>query len=232
MGNQDISPGTEQQIREYLARNELRDVKIRLNEYAPFSEFSRPTKNTGVGAGLRYTLDLISWVFYTLLPGRILGGDAYNPYTNSIYLYSDLRPVGLHEGGHAKDIAGRNWKGSRAALYILPVAPLFIEARTTNDALSYSKEKDPRLLESGYKLLYPAYGAYVGSTALGSVPVVGPLAGAIGAIPGHIIGRIKASNVREQYPDAFPEEADADSTSDVAAAPTASAAITSDSQQK
>lgn len=232
MGNHDISPETEQEIREYLDRNELREVKVRLNEYAPFSEFSRLTKNRGVGAGWRYTLGLISWVFYTILPGRILGGDAYNPYTNSIYLYSDLPPVGLHEGGHAKDIAGRNWKGSRAALYILPVAPLFIEARATNDALSYSKEKDPRLLESGYKLLYPAYGTYVGSTALGSVPVVGPVAGAIGAIPGHIIGRIKASNVREQYPDAFPEARNDDSTSDVAAAPTASAAISSDLQQK
>ena len=156
MGNHDISPETEQQIREYLDRNELREVKVRLNEYAPFCEFSRLTKNRGVGAGWRYTLGLISWVFYTILPGRILGGDAYNPYTNSIYLYSDLPPVGLHEGGHAKDIAGQNWKGSREALCILPVTPLFIEDHATNDALSYSKAKDPRLLESEYKLLYPA----------------------------------------------------------------------------
>lgn len=210
MGNHDISPETEQQMREYLDRNGLHEVKVRLNEYAPFSEFSRLTKNRGVGAGWRYTLGLISWVFYTILPGRLLGGDAYNPYTNSIYLYSDLPPVGLHEGGHAKDIAVRKWKGSRAALYILPIAPLFMEARATNDALSYSKEKDPRLLESGYKLLYPAYGTYVGSTALGGVPVVGPVAGAIGAIPGHIMGRIKASNVREEHPEAFPQEGDAE----------------------
>jgi hypothetical protein len=111
MGNHDISPETEQQIREYLDRNDLREVKVRLNEYAPLSEFSRLTKNRGVGAGWRYTLGLISWVFYTILPGRIIGGDAYNPYTNSIYLYSDLPPVGLHEGGHAKDIAGREKRG-------------------------------------------------------------------------------------------------------------------------
>lgn len=208
MGNHDISPETEQAIREYLERNQLKEVKVRLNEYAPLSEFSRLTQNRGVGAGWRYTIGVLAWLYYTLLPGRILGGDAYNPYTNSIYLYSDLPAVGLHEGGHAKDIAGRNWKGSRAALRILPIVPLFDEARATNDALGYSLEKDPRLLDSGYKLLYPAYGTYVAGESLGGVPVAGPLVGAIGAIPGHIMGRIKASRVREKYPESFPSEND------------------------
>lgn len=208
MGNHDISPETEQEIREYLERNELREVKVRLNEYAPLSEFSRLTKNRGVGAGWRYTVGILSWLYYTILPGRIFGGDAYNPYTNSIYIYSDLSVVGLHEGGHAKDTAGRKWKGSRAILRILPLFPLFDEARASNDALGYSLDKDPRLLEKGYKLLYPAYGTYVGGEAFSTVPVVGPLAGAIGAIPGHIIGRIKASGVRERYPESFPEEGD------------------------
>ncbi len=203
MGNHDISSGTEEAIQAYLERNELRAVKVRLNEYAPLGEWKRLTNNEGVGAGWRYTFGLLSWIIYTILPGRILGGDAYNPYTNSIYLYSDIPVVALHEGGHAKDFAGRRWKGSRAALNILPIAPLFTEARATNDALGYSRATDPKLLESGYKMLYPAYGTYVGSEALGGVPVVGPAAGVIGAIPGHIIGRIKASGVRERYPDSF-----------------------------
>jgi hypothetical protein len=81
-----------------------------------------------------------------------------------------------------------------------------MEARASNDALGYALDTDPKLLESGYKMLYPAYGTYVGSEALGGVPIVGPVAGAIGAIPGHIIGRIKASNVRERYPESFPRE--------------------------
>lgn len=206
MGRHNISPETEESIQAYLDRNQLREVKVRLNEYAPFGEWKRLVNNEGVGAGWRYTLGIVSWLMYTILPGRILGGDAYNPYTNSIYLYSDIPVVALHEGGHAKDFAGRKWKGSRAALYILPIAPLFMEARATNDALGYSLDTDPKLLESGYKMLYPAYGTYVGSEALGGVPVVGPLAGAVGAIPGHIVGRIKASGVRARYPESFPEE--------------------------
>ena len=143
---------------------------MRLNEYAPFGEWHRLVNNEGVGAGWRYSLGFLSWLFYTLLPGRIFGGDAYNPYTNTIYLYSDVPAVALHEGGHAKDIAVRNWKGSRAALYIVPFAPLFMEAVATNDALGYSLDTDPKLLESGYKMLYPAYGTYVGSEGLGAVP--------------------------------------------------------------
>jgi hypothetical protein len=205
MGNHDISPHTESVLKEYLERNGLSEVKVRLNEYAPIGEFERLVGNKGVGSGWRYTLGLVSWVFYTLLPGRILGGDAYNPYTNSIYIYSDLPAVALHEGGHAKDIAGRKWKGSRAALRLLPLVPLFDEARASNDALGYSLDTDPKLLESGYKLLYPAYGTYVGSEALGAVPIVGPIAGAVGAIPGHIVGRIKAGRVRKRFPDSFPE---------------------------
>jgi hypothetical protein len=208
MGNHKISGETEAVIKTYLERNNLKEVKVRLNEYAPLGEFKRLTNNENVGAGWRYTLGLLSWIFYTILPGRILGGDAYNPFTNSIYLYSDLPAVALHEGGHAKDLAGRKWKGSRAALRLLPLVPLFDEARASNDALGYSLDTDPTLLESGYKLLYPAYGTYVAAEALGGVPIVGPLAGAIGAIPGHIVGRIKASNVRERFPASFPDDAE------------------------
>lgn len=199
MGNHNISPETESALRQYLERNELREVRVRLNEYAPLSEFTRLTENQAVGSGWRYTLGMISWIFYTVLPGRIFGGDAYNPYTNSIYLYSDLAPVALHEGGHAKDTAHRKWKGSHAALRLLPIAPLFDEAKATNDALGYMKDTDDReRFRSGYKLLYPAYGTYVGAQAFGGAPVIGPVAGAIGAIPGHIIGRIKASRIEDK----------------------------------
>ena len=214
MGNHDISPETEAAIREYLERNQLREVKVRLNEYAPFSEFSRLTSNEAVGAGWRYTFGILGWLFYTVLPGRIFGGDAYNPYTNSIYLYSDLPVVALHEGGHAKDTAGRKWKGSRAALRILPIVPLFDEARATNDALGYAKDADSELLRSGYKLLYPAYGTYVGAEALAGFPVVGPIAGAVGAIPGHIVGRIKAGQIPEAGSADGSDEVSSDETSE------------------
>ena len=56
----------------------------------------------------------IANMFYTAFPERIFaafpfigGGDHYNPYTNTINIYSDHRAIVLHEGGHAKDFARR-----------------------------------------------------------------------------------------------------------------------------
>jgi hypothetical protein len=45
---------------------------------------------------------------------------------------------------------------------------------------------------------------------------VGTLIGAVGAIPGHILGRIKASNVRERYPEDFPPDDDGEHETPVA----------------
>ena len=42
-------------------------------------------------------------VFYTIFPGRVFGGDRYNPFTNTINLYSDHPSIALHEAAHAKD---------------------------------------------------------------------------------------------------------------------------------
>ncbi len=152
-------------------------------------------QNKTVGAGWRYTIGAISVLFYTILPGRFFGGDAYNPYTNTIYLYSDIPAVALHEAGHSKDFGRRENKGTHAALYLLPFAPLYYEANATSDALTYlenqSRWKDQ---QRAYEILYPAYGTYV--------------AGIWGVIPGHIIGRMKASDVEAEHDDLAPTVAD------------------------
>lgn len=44
-----------------------------------------------MGWGWRYSIGMLSWLQYTLLPGRLFGGDHYNPYSNTISLYSDYR---------------------------------------------------------------------------------------------------------------------------------------------
>lgn len=199
MGNHDISPETEAFLADYLKSNDLTDVKIRLNEYAPLDEFSRLTKNNSVGAGWRYTLGILVWAFDTILPGRIFGGDNYNPFTNSVNLYSDHIAVALHEAGHAKDFAGRNWKGSYAAFRIIPLVPLYNEAIASDDAVSYLKEKNYCAKEvDAYKVLYPAYSTYIGGELVGLTPVK-DLVGLALVIPGHIAGRIKASNTEDLY---------------------------------
>ena len=210
MDNHSISPEVEQALAEYLATNAMRNVKVRINEYAPGGEWSRLFRNKSVGWGWRYTIGIIANLFYTILPGRIFGGDNYNPYTDTISIYSNHRAVAIHEGGHAKDFAPRNWKGTYAFFYMLPLVALFPEAKATGDAIGYLRTQPAEDEKQGYKVLYPAYCTYIGGEFGQFTPF--PFVVYLGAvIPGHIAGRVKASHVderraEESLPAAEPED--------------------------
>jgi hypothetical protein len=197
VNNHDISTGTRAAIESYLDKNHLDDVKVRLNQYAPGDELSRTVGNESVGIGWKYTAGIISWLIYTLLPQRIFGGDNFNPFSNTVNIYSDIPAVALHEAAHAKDLAARKYKGTYAVAYLIPFFSLYVEALSSNDTISYL-HADGTIEEQkqGYKVLYPAYGTYVGANA--ALFLSSPwntLAPVLGAIPGHVIGRAKASEV-------------------------------------
>ena len=129
--NHDISDEVEQSLEQYLHANGLCNTKVRLNQYAPGGEWQRLFRNQEMPAGWRYTFGIISVSLYTIFPERLLagfpfigGGDHYNPYTNTVSIYSGSRPIVIHEGGHAKDFAGkenRQWKGAYAGLRGIPL---------------------------------------------------------------------------------------------------------------
>ena len=203
VNDHNITPETEAEIAEYLERNNLKDVKVRLNQYEPRQEWSRLVQNREVGWFWRYTFGVLSWVNYTIFPDRIFagfpligGGDHYNPYTNSINLYSNNSAIALHECGHAKDTASRvGWKGTYSALRVLPLVPLYQEYVATDDAVEYIRTEETAQDErDAYEILYPAYATYVaGETdwfGWYSYPVY---FGAV--ISGHIVGRVRATLV-------------------------------------
>jgi hypothetical protein len=190
----EISLETERTLELYIAVNNLQNVKVRLNQYRPGGEWKRLFKNRSVGAGWRYTLGILSVLGYTIFPGRFFGGDNYNPYTNTVNIYSDIPAIALHEGGHTKDFTQRSYKGSYAALTILPFVPLYSEGLASSDTLSYLRsEKDLEGEKNAYKVLYPAYGTYVVGGAAVLFPPFSTLIAAAAVIPGHIIGRIRAA---------------------------------------
>lgn len=194
-----IAEETENTLRQYLADNDLNNVKIRLNQYYPGDEWRRLFKNKSVGAGWRYTLGIISVTFYTILPQRFFGGDNYNPYTNTVSIYSDHGAIAVHEGGHSKDFAKKKYKGSYAAIYMVPFVSLYHEAKATNDALGYMRaESAIGDQKDAYKILYPAYATYIGSN-IGDF-LSAPYAYALQAglmIPAHAVARIKAATLKE-----------------------------------
>lgn len=188
-----VSPDIDDVVSEYLEKNNLRDVKVRINQYSPGDEWTRLVANDQMSGGWRYTFGALSWLVYTIFPGRLFGGDNFNPFTNTISLYSDHPAVALHELGHAKDFAGKEYKGWNAVLRILPIVPLFQEAEATSDALGYLEANACRASEKdAYKVLYPAYFTYIGGEIALWIPGANWIAAAA-AIPGHIAGRIQAA---------------------------------------
>lgn len=194
--NHRIDARTETEIAAYLQDNELSTVKVRLNQYRPLDDWGRLGANKSVGAGWRYTFGAVSVLGETIFPGRVFGSDHYNPFTNTIHLYSNIPAIALHEAGHSKDYARRKWKGTYAAIYSLPFVPLSQEAIATNDALSYIvANRDLGAQQEAYEILYPAYGTYVGNAISGPIPQ-GYFVGLIG---GHIVGRWKSWSLARNY---------------------------------
>ena len=215
--NHHISPETDAAIADYLTKNELDTVKVRLNQYAPRDEWRRLVANKSVSWGWRYSLGTLSWLSETIVPGRLVGGDHYNPFTNTINVYSDVPAIAIHEAGHSKDFARRRYKGTYAALYLLPVVPLWHEAIATNDALSYLRtEGDFPDEQEAYRVLYPAYGTYAGNAISTVVPAAGTPLYLAGVVSGHILGRIRASRIGKERPRKIePVGYEADATTEV-----------------
>jgi hypothetical protein len=199
VGNHAITEENEEKLKEYLEANHLYNVKVRLNQHAPGGEWSRLKRNKAIHPVWRYTFGAITVIGYTVFPGRAFGGDHYNPFTNTINLYSGHNSIALHEGAHAKDFATKRFKGLSAISNILPLAPLFSEATATSDVISYDYSKDFREDEKAdYKILYPAYGTYIAGEGVSwlNVPAWAIYAAqAAVIIPAHFVGRAMAAEV-------------------------------------
>lgn len=197
--NHSISPATERKLTAYLdARNRpaFEESTYRLNQYAPMDDLHALVKNHHMAWPYRLLLGLpVTLLTDVLLPGRIFPwGDYFNPYTNTAHLYSDDPTIALHEAGHAYDYADFPYKGTYALIRMVPLMDLYQEKCATSEAIDYLIETGDRELEyHAYRTLWPAYGTYIGSylpVSFGSV---------VGAVGGHIAGRIKAATRKRYY---------------------------------
>lgn len=194
-----ISEGTILATAEYLEQNNLPHVKVRANQYAPLKDWKRLTKNKTVAWPWRYTLGTLSVAGEALWPGRIVGGDHFNPYSQTIHLYSDIPAIALHEAAHAKDFTRRTYQGSYAAAYMF--VPLWHETLATEDVFAYLEEQGSAAsIREANRILYPAYGTYVGN-AIGTVaPAYAAPIYYASVIAGHVNGRMLSRNVKSRMP--------------------------------
>jgi len=187
-----VSQTTEMKITNYLEQNNLNSVLVRSNQYAPLDEFKRTLANDQIRPIWKSTFGTYNLLKYTLLPGRIVGGDWYNPYSNSLHVYSDVPTLAISRAAYAQDLQTRVNPGAYAAIKDIPFAGLSHETTATQLALQWYEGK-PEELEAAREVLLPSYGASVG----GQIASIVPYGDVVGRIIGGGAGRI-ASEIQNR----------------------------------
>ena len=188
--NHSISQATEMEIINYLEQNRLESVLVRSNQYAPLGELKRMVANDRIRPIWKSTFGTYNLLKYTLLPGRLLGGDWYNPYSNSLHIYSDVPTLGIARAAYAQDVQTRVNPGAYAAIKDIPFAGLSHETTATQLALQWYEDK-PNEIEAAREILLPSYGASVGGQ-LGSFVPYGEVFGRVlGGGAGQIASKIR-----------------------------------------
>jgi hypothetical protein len=209
MNNHHVTDTTLNQLVEYLEKNDITDVYVSVNEYAPRDQWRRMRENHRIAPGWKYTLGTLSWLDYTILPKRVFGGDRYNPYTNSLYVNSNLPAVLITEAAYAKDIHSRKYPGAYAFFVNdMPILAIWRRCRAVNDVLGYAQLHGNWALEKQtYHVVYPQVGAATfgeaGLAATGPIAgvsaiFIGPILEVGGACVGHAVGRSVASYRQHQ----------------------------------
>ena len=178
--NHNVSPATEMEITNYLEQTGLNSVLVRSNQYAPVDELKRMISNKKIRPIWKSTFGTYNLLKYTLLPGRLTGGDWYNPYSESLHVYSDSPAVVISRATYAQDIRSRVNPGAYAAIKDVPLAGLGHETTATKLALDWYQSRSPEQYESAREVLYPNLGASYGGQLASFIPY--------GEVLGRIIG--------------------------------------------
>lgn len=179
--NHDISAETESELTQYMQQNGLNEVLVRVNQYDPIGEWKRLVTNRRIRPFWRATFGTYGMLKYTFLPGRVLGGDWYNPFTDTINLYSDLPEFAISEAAYAADVRSRLNPGAYSSLKEIPFVGLSHETRSTEATLEHFGQLDDQdRYEQARDVLIPNYGADWGGQIASFLPY--------GTVIGRIIG--------------------------------------------
>jgi hypothetical protein len=206
--NHHVSDKTEYELREYMVKNGLDKVKVQINEYDPWSEWARLSANQSICGPLRYSVGALYVTGYTLLPGRIWGGDNFSPWTNTIHLYSDVPELAIYQGAQAKQCAKREHKWLGTGKF-----------RAMNDTFAYLRnDGTTEELRNAYACVVPTVVAdfvpiwawtTLGLPAVGAGHVAGRTMGLAVHAPANHQGEIAAGVVRLPTTSDAPSPADA-----------------------
>ena len=194
--NHRVSEQTEMEVAEYLATHNLDSVKVRVNQYDPGGEWRRLVDNKEVGAGWRYTIGAFTTLAYTVFPGRLVGSDSYNPFTNTVHVYSDIPALALEQAAYARDVQQRERPGTYAAIQSLPILSLWHESNNKQDVHYYLADRaTPEEQAEAHRVLNPQFGSEIGGQVGSLIPGAQLPIQLTGAAVGHVVGKHRASKI-------------------------------------
>ncbi|MEQ8848597.1 hypothetical protein [Botrimarina sp.] len=199
--NHDVSPETVAETTELLAARDVDGVMVRVNQYDPIGEWRRLAKNDRVGLPWRATVGVVYTLGYSVLPGRVFGGDWYNPFTDTVHVYSDVPALAMEQAAQAYDTHRRSHPGLYSATKLLPLVGLVHEARAKEVVFEHVDEHGT--LEEraeARRVLTPQLGREVGGQAALFLPQGDALFSLTGAAIGHVVGRIQADRIDPDGP--------------------------------
>ncbi len=175
---------------DYLSKNGLYDVKVRVSQYDPVGDWHRLGNNRRIAAPVRYSLGAMSVLKETMLPGLLTGRDLYNPYTNTINLNSDRPALAVEQAAYAKDIRSRK----RPELYLLaqkiPGGELSKIVRPKQDVVNYfAKYGSPIQQRQARSILVPKLFSEIGGEIGDFIPSSGPVFSIAGRVVGNVVAR-------------------------------------------
>jgi len=136
---------------------------------------------------------------YTVAPGRIFRRDSFNPFTNTVSLYSDIPSLALEQAAYAKDVRQRTYPGTYAAVQDLPFVGLWHESLSKEDVFTYlDVYGTPQERREADYVLCPQMGAEIGGEIGGVLPEACFLPSLAGAAVGHVVGRTRGERHLDQ----------------------------------
>lgn len=191
--NHSVSPETIAEVTMHLRDHQMNSVMVRVNQYDPLGEWKRLCQNKNIPLGWRMVGGSFTVLKYSLLPGRIFGEDWYNPFTESLHLYSDIPSLGINEAVYARQVRDHKNPGGYATIKVIPIVGMWHETRSTTEALEYiARNGTAEDREEAYRILYPSYGGNWGA-GLGSVIPFGSVWTRIaGSLLGHLANGVRS----------------------------------------
>ncbi|MEO0531849.1 MAG: hypothetical protein AAF266_14935, partial [Planctomycetota bacterium] len=194
--NHDVSAATVSEATDFLAEKEVDGVMVRVNQYDPLGEWRRLATNDRIGLPWRATLGTLYTLGYSVLPGRLIGGDWYNPFTDTVHVYSDVPALAMEQAAQAYDSHQKSHPGLYSAVGLLPLVGLVHEARSKEVVFEHLDETGTVEEQAeARRVLQPQLGREVGGQAAVLLPQADALLSLGGAAVGHVVGRYQASQI-------------------------------------